>query len=467
MKKLISATILLFFMVCGPVSLATTGKYIAPSFNEEIDAFSSSLLKEIATRYFDEKKRPVIKVTVFDFTDQNGDITVGSRYISNRLQIAFGSSSQFALMTPWDFQGPGFLVNAEEFEKKQHLRERIVGELKADVYVFGRIDVSGRAEAVCRFDVWGIKPPFDDFSNIEKFKELKETGPSLDNTTNVVDLEDPKKEKTGLEKDLLAPETWSLTFSSSGLDYFQHILIRASEQTSEGVDRRNLGEVIFLSQPVCDDLNISWQVRADGMVYDVRKDSDEGSLRNRTGQIMQGRVKDVETLKELSYMIKNFGLVIKDTTGTANTLEAYMIPKKSNFYFIPYREAGTGLRFMYLWGLRGKSKNPSPHETGKGWKLYVADEDYKNLMPVGTNTATATLQPISETEYGTKKPKAEYVSRFKFDVKPGLNIYVINYVYRRDHPEIFIRRLEIEGSEDESVRGIKRIKEVYRVYGEE
>ena len=46
-----------------------------------------------------------------------------------------------------------------------------------------------------------------------------------------------------------------------------------------------------------------------------------------------------------------------------------------------------------------------------------------------------------------------------------MNIYVVNYVYRRDKPEIFVRRLEIEGSEDLPVRSIKKITEVYKLYG--
>jgi len=194
------------------------------------------------------------------------------------------------------------------------------------------------------------------------------------------------------------------------------------------------------------------------MVYDVRQDVDTGTLRSRTGQVMQSRVKSAQTLKELSYIIKNFSLVIKETAGDAYRLQSYIIPEKSGFYFVPYRPEGTGLRFTYLWSKRGRSKNPSPHETGKGWKLYVADQDFKNIMPVGTHTATATFEPIAESEYGTKKPRAEYVSRFKFSVKPGLNIYVINYVYRRDQPEIFVRRLEIEGSRDEPVKGDKKDK---------
>jgi len=436
MKRKVRLIILLFFMVCGLAFTPAAGEENALSINEGTDSLASSLMKEIATKYFDAKKRPVIKVAVFDFTDRNGDVTVGSRYISNRVKLAFGSSPQFALLPVQKFEKSGSLVYAEEFEKNNHLRDRIVGEVKADVYVFGKIDTSGGASVACQVDLWGIKPPFDDFSNIGSLKEL-------------------------------SPLPWRGDLSFSGLDFFKHILVRASDQTSEVAVRGNLGEVIFLSQPICDDLNFSWQVRADGMVYDVRQDIDMGTLRSRTGQVMQSRVKSTQTLKELSYIVKNFGLVVKEAAGTAYQLQSYIILEKSDFYFVPYRPEGTGLRFMYLWAKRGRSKNPSPRETGKGWKLYVAEQDYRNIMPVGTHTATATFEPIAESEYGTKKPRAEYVSRFKFSVKPGLNIYVINYVYRRDQPEIFVRRLEIEGSRDEPVKGVKRIAEIYRVYGGE
>lgn len=448
MKRLISVTILLFFMVCGPASLATTDEDNALSINEGTDKLVQALMKEIATRYFDAKKRPVIKVAVFDFTDQNGDITVGSRYISNRIKLAFGTSPQFAILSVEEFEKSGSLVYAEKFEENNPLRDRIVGEVKADVYVFGRIDTSGRASVACQADLWGIKPPYEDFSNIGSLKELKE--------------QDKK-----LKEEIFSPLPWRGNLSSSGLDFFRHILVRGASETAEIAKFGNLGEVIFLSQPICDDLNLSWQVRADGMVYDVRQDTATGTLRSRTGQVMQSRVKSAQTLKELSYIIKAFSLVIKEAGGDAHQLRSYIIPEKSDFYFIPYRPEGIGLRFMYLWGQRGRSKNPSPRETGKGWKLYVADQDFKNIMPVGTHTATATFQPIAESEYGTKKPRSEYVSRFKFSVKPGLNIYVINYVYRRDHPEIFVRRLEIEGSRDEPAKGMKRITEIYRVYGGE
>jgi len=448
MKRLIRVTILLFFLVCGPASLATTSEDKTLSINEGADSLAVSLTKKVATQYFDDEKRPVIKVAVFDFTDQNGDITVGSRYISNRIKLAFGTSPQFALLSVQRFEKSGSLVYAEKFEKNKPLRDRIVGVVKADVYVFGKIDTSGGASVACQADLWGIKPPYDDFSNIGSLKELKEQ-------------EEELKEK------ILSPLPWKGNLSSSGLDFFKHVLVRGDSETSEIAKLGNLGEVIFLSQPICDDLNLSWQVKGDGMVYDVRQDLNIGALRSRTGQVMQSRVKSIQTLKELSYIIKAFGLVIKETGGDAYKLRSYIIPEKSDFYFVPYRPEGTGLRFMYLWAKRGRSKNPSPHETGKGWKLYVADQDFKNIMPVGTHTATATFEPIAESEYGTKKPRSEYVSRFKFSVRPGLNIYVINYVYRRDQPEIFVRRLEIEGSRDEPVKRLKKITEIYRVYGGE
>ena len=448
MKRKVSLIILLFFMLCGLAFTTEAGEEKSLSFNEGTDSLAFSLMKEIATKYFDAKKRPEIKVAIFDFTDRNGDVTVGSRYISNRIKLAFGTSPQFALLSVQEFEKSGSLVYAEEFEKNGRLRDRIVGEVKADVYVLGRIDTSGGAKVDCQVDLWGLKPPFDDFSNIGSLKELKET-------------------EKGLTEEILAPLPWRADLSPSGLEFFNLVLVRGSAETSEIADIGNLGEVIFLSQPICDDLNLSWQVRADGMVYDMRKETDAGTLRSRTGQVMQSRVKSAQTLKELSYIIKNFGLVVKEAGGTAYQLQSYIIPEKSDFYFVPYRSEGTGLRFMYLWGKRGRSKNPSPHETGKGWKLYVADQDFKNIMPVGTHTATATFEPIAESEYGTKKPRAEYVSRFKFSVKPGLNIYVINYVYRRDQPEIFVRRLEIEGSKDVQVKRIKRITEIYRVYGGE
>ncbi|MBW1779183.1 MAG: hypothetical protein JRL30_00395 [Deltaproteobacteria bacterium] len=444
---MIRLIVFMVFVVFGSVCTAAEVDNKSLSLNEGIDRLSTALMKETATTYFNADQRPVIKVAIFDFTNQSGEITVGSRYISNRIRIGFGNNAQFELLPKQELKKRGHPVDPEEFEKNDLLRERIVGEMKADVYILGKIDTSEGTSVACRVELWGIKAPFDDFIHIGNLRELK------------------LKEKA-IEEEILSPLPWRVDLSSSGVDFFTRVLVKKVGET-EVADRKNLGEVIFLSQPMCDDLNLSWQVKADGMVYDVRKESDEGSLRSRTGQIMQSRVKSLQTLKELSYIIKNFALVVSETGGEAHVLEAYILPKKSDFYFIPYQKGGTGLRFMYLWSNRGRSKNPSAHETGKGWKLYMAEEDYRNIMPVGTHMATATLEPIAESEYGSKKTRSEYVSRFKFFIKPGLNIYVINYVYRRDRPEIFVRRLEIEGSKDEPTKAVKKITEIYQVYGGE
>ncbi len=416
--------------------------------NQGIDRLAQSLMKRIATRYFNLKNRPVIKAVVFDFTDRNGDITVGSRYVANRIRLALGNAPQFELLMLPDPKRAQFCIDSRDFAKDVPLRDRIIGEMKADVYVFGSIDTSEGTNVACEVDIWGVTPPYDDFSKIISLKELREKERSVDEL-------------------ILDPLPWRATFNASGLDFFNQVIRRKVDE-EKTVENANLGEVIFLSQPMCDDLDLSWQVKADGMVYDVRKESEEGTLRSRTGQMMQSRIKSEGALKELSFVIRNFGLVIKEEASPAEQLQAYVVPKKSQFYFIPYGEGENGLRFTFLWAARGLSRNTSMRETGKGWKLYVAEEDYRNILPVGTHMATATLEPIAESEYGSKKPRSEYVSRFKFAVQPGLNIYVINYVYRRDRPEIFVRRLEIDGVRNVREQwAVKRITEVYRVYGEE
>ena len=60
-----------------------------PLLNEGIDELSRSLMERIATKYFHGKNKPVTKIAIFDLTDHDGNITVGSRYISNRIRLAF------------------------------------------------------------------------------------------------------------------------------------------------------------------------------------------------------------------------------------------------------------------------------------------------------------------------------------------------------------------------------------------
>jgi hypothetical protein len=434
MKRIIQWIIFLIAMGWMGFPAATAEESNLPPLNAGIDQLAFQLTSQLAERYFDSDKRPVIRVAVFDFTDPEGNITAGSRYVSTRIRMAFAEGLQFELLTAGDFEKRGFVITAKTFSENRDLKEQILDQLKADAYIFGTVAVEGDSNAACEINIFSIAPPFDQWYRIKPFE--------FEN-----------------------PTTWKLGFSPSGIQFFAHVLLEGEEGLLKEIKRENLGKVIFLSQPICDDLNLSWQIRADGMVYDTRKESKVGSLRNRTGQVLQSRVKSDETLKELSYIIKTATLVIKEQGGIGYKFEPYVLPEKSDYYFLPFSDDETGLRFQYIWGKPALSKRVSTLETGKGWKLHLALEDYENIMSVGDHIATATLSPMAESQYGSKRPRSDYVTRFKFSVSPGLNIYVINYVYRRDRPEIFVRRLDIEGARDLPIRSIKKITEVYRVYG--
>ncbi len=434
MKRIIQWILFLFFAGFLGFPAAGAGENTLPDLNTGVDRLAFQLTDRIASLYFDSDSRPVVRVAVFDFTDPEGDITAGSRYVSTRIRLAVAQGLQFELLTTGDFEKKGFVITAKAFAENRDLREQVLDQLKADAYIFGAVSVEGASNAVCEINIWGVKPPYDQWLQIEP-----------------VQFENP------------AP--WKLGFSPSGIQFFDQVILEGAEGVIKDIKRENLGKVIFLSQPICDDLSLSWQIRADGMVYDTRKETREGSLRNRTGQVLQSRVKSEETLKELSYIIKDATLVIKEQGSIAHKLEPYVLPEKSDYFFVPFSDDETGLRFQYLWGKPGLSKRASTLETGKGWKLNLALEDFENIMATGTHIATATLSPMAESQYGSKRPRSDYVTRFKFFVSAGLNVYVINYVYRRDRPEIFVRRLDIEGTRDMPIKSIKKITEVYRVYG--
>ena len=434
MKRVIQWLLFLFFAGWMGFPAAVAEENNLPALNAGIDQLAFQLTSQIATRYFDSDKRPVIRVAVFDFTDPEGNITAGSRYVSTRIRLAFAQGLQFELLTTGDFEKQGLVVTAKGFAESRDLKEQMLDQLKADAYIFGTVAVEGDSDAVCDINIWGIAPPFDQWYRIKPIK--------FEN-----------------------PSPWKLGFSPSGIQFFDRVTLMGVEGLAKNIGRENLGKVIFLSQPICDDLNLSWQVRADGLIYDVRKKSNVGSLLSRTGQVLHNRVKSAEILKELSFIIKDFALVIKDNEGNISKLEPYVVSQGSDYFFLPFSDDETGLRFKYLWGKRGMSKAPSTLGSDKGWKLHEAMENYESTLMVGTHIATATLSPVAESQYGKKEPRSEYVARFKFRVDPGLNVYVINYVYRRGKPEIFVRRLEIEGSRNVPIRSIKKITEDYRVYG--
>ena len=425
---------ILLLIFCLGVPAARAQEDDLPALNEGVDQLSFQLTSQVATHYFDLDKRPVIKVAVFDFTNPEGNITTGSRYVTTRVRLAFAKGTQFELLTVRNFEKRGVVITPKAFSEDSDLREHVLEQLKADAYIFGTFTVQDSQEAQCDVNIWGLAPPFDSWYQIKP-----------------IEFENPLP--------------WKIALTPSGALFFKTVLQEGAQGITDEVKRQNLGKVIFLSQPICDDLNLSWQIRRDRMIYDLRKESKMGSLRNRTGQVLQSRVKSAEAYKEFSYVIKDATFLVKEQGGTVHIFEPYVLPESSDYYFLPFSDGGLGLRFQYIWGKPGLSKRLSTQGTGKGWKLHQALDDYENVMAVGTHVATATFSPIAESMYGSKRPRSKYVSRFKFSVSPGLNVYVINYVYRQDRPEIFIRRFEIEATQNVPIKSIKKITEVYRVYG--
>ena len=242
----------------------------------------------------------------------------------------------------------------------------MIEELEADVYLLGEIETIDVTDMLCHVSLWGTIPPHYYKWDLESF-ELKE--------------------KTGGTAD---PVQWRLNLSKSGLDFFTRVVVPGQREMMAVQEGGNLVDVIFLTQPLCDDLNSSWQIRADGLVYDMRK---ETRLLSKRGQVMQSRVKSLDALKERSYVIKEFSLVIETDSDTAIHLEPYVLPKGSDYYFVPFEKGNSGLRFLYLWAKHGKTKKLSRVETGMGWKLLEADKDWPNKLEAGYHVATAHLEP--------------------------------------------------------------------------
>ena len=307
MKQVIQWILLLAFCLGVPAARAEEDDLLA--LNEGVDALSFQLTSQVAGRYFDVDKRPVIKVAVFDFTDSEGNITTGSRYVTTRIRLAFAKGTQFELLTAGNFEKRGVVITPKAFSENSDLREHVLEQLKADAYIFG-------------------------------------TSP----------LKTPRRPNVGLTSGALHPHlTTGIRSSRLNLKipcpgrsrsplrsalFFDRASARG-QGIIDQVKQQNLGKVIFLSQPICDDLSLSWQIRSDGMVYDLRKESKMGSLRNRTGQVLQSRVKSEETLKELSYIVQDATLVIKEQGGEAYRFEPYVLPEESEYYFIPFSDDET------------------------------------------------------------------------------------------------------------------------------
>jgi len=109
---------------------------------------------------------------------------------------------------------------------------------------------------------------------------------------------------------------------------------------------------------------------------------------------------------------------------------------------------GRKYRFKYLWSLQGKGKRLAPEESGKSWNFYLAEDDWSIKMPVGVHSAVASFRPVAQRLYGAIMTQPEYLNEFRFEVRPGLNVFVVNYVFHRDNPAIFIKRLVLSDTDD-------------------
>ena len=172
--------------------------------NAGIDALSRSLMERIATKYFHAQKKPSIKIAVFDFTDEEGNITEGSRYLSNRIRLAFGSNQPFELL-PAQKTLEGMVLTARNFDENYLLRERMVDELGADVYLLGTIRTVSRADLVCRISLWGTVPPQYNKWELEPF---------------------PQAVQSGAEE---LPEQWKVNFTKSGLEAIRQELVERGQ----------------------------------------------------------------------------------------------------------------------------------------------------------------------------------------------------------------------------------------------
>ncbi len=433
MKRLIRAIFFICFFAVAFNAQALEKSIDHSNEGDGIKSFSQSLMKTLSSYYFDQEDKDRIKVALFDFTDDAGNIIVASRYISDSLRAALGRNSQFEIV-PRKKSLENSIVSADLFGKLPALRAGITAELKADVYIFGKIISSEPSQIVWEVNVWGLSKPYEYHERVEPiFTDM----PHL---------------------------YWAPDLTESGYAYFKQVVLGKDKSSTAPVSETiNTGDVFFLTQPMSDDLNPWWVARDGIIIYRKGKDSEELSKNLRYGRVMESRVKGQDDFMGLNYVIKSFSLMIKTAGGKATELECYTVPKRSDFYQLAKRN-GPNLRFKYLWGDRGRGLQIAPEESGKSWSFFMAEDNWSMKLPVGFHTAVATFKPVAQRLYGSITSKPDYIREFRFRVNPGMNVFVVNYVYHRDDPAIFVRRLDL--SEDEGPLRRKIIESVLEDYQE-
>ena len=167
MKRITQWMICLFLAGCVFSTAAVAEENNLPTLNAGIDKLATALTKKIADRYFNADKKPLVRVAVFDFVDAEGNITVGSRYVSTRLRLAFAEGLQFELLPVQELEKRGVVLTSKEFSNNAGLKERLVDEFRADVYIFGTVAAEGDSNEICKVTLWGVAPPFENWYTIE------------------------------------------------------------------------------------------------------------------------------------------------------------------------------------------------------------------------------------------------------------------------------------------------------------
>lgn len=389
---------------------------------EGIQSVTARIIGEITTRFYDARKRPLIRVCILDFTNQEGAVTVGSKYVSDRVRMALALRPQFSVIQI-DSVGGSAAVRKEVFSKDPELRAVILEQASADAYALGTV------KALDRYAVY-----------IEVY------------------LFDYKGEPILLERSI--KEDCKASFNESGLALFNRVLIKKKGR-SRGLSAGK-APVVFLTQPIDDDAALGfWTMSSKGLFVpqELRR---RVSFKYDFGSIIESHS---VSAKNINNVVTLFTLLIRpDDEGPAIPLRPYIIPRKSRYYLFQDDLTGERYRFKYIWYYPNKSDIPAPGGAGYSETFFAAPKDWKIFLAPGTYTALATVKAVRE-RYQTQEALPEYSQKFKFRVEPGENIFVVNYSCHKDKPKIYARRIELGHAKGIAAGcAVTKIIEVLKVY---
>ncbi|MCP4665916.1 MAG: hypothetical protein GY849_06085, partial [Deltaproteobacteria bacterium] len=325
------------------------------------------------------------------------------------------------------------LPSARVFGKGGRLPDRAINDLRSDVYIVGQAQTTDPARVVCQVKVWGI------------------TG-----ATGAYDQLEP----LSMDKSRLF---WKMNLTKSGSGFFHRAIVDQSERLVSPDEDVVLGQVIFLTQPISDELD-DWVVK-DGLIIPRPAEEMRMAKGAQYGRVMQSRRKGQGSMTGTDYVIKGFKLMLKEKGKDRIPLESYVLPRTSDYFHISAAD-GTGYRFGYTWFYPNRGTRSAPASVGKGWKFNFADPKWSIQLPWGRHEILATFTPVVRNMFGKIVSRPDYFKKFYVLVKPGLNIYVVNYAYHRDIPRVFVRRLVItEGTWTEKTGTTMTMSESRFVYG--